>query len=69
MKTRSVTLRIDMDLYEEISTYAIEEERSFSQQFLYFLKRGKDAWLKEREIIERHIGTTLSEEQTEEKIG
>lgn len=46
-KTRT-TITIDEDLLKDVTELADEEERSISQQIVYFVKKGYEAHMEEK---------------------
>ncbi len=50
-KTRPVTIRIPVNLYEYIHETADQEDRTVNLQITYFLKRGIEKYVKEKEKL------------------
>lgn len=58
-ETRSFSIRIAMDLFDEVAEFAVEGERTVNQQMIYFIKKGLTAERTDLELIARKREDTL----------
>lgn len=69
-KTRTITIRIDEALYNEIDSIRAKEDRNMNQQLVNFIKLGKERFEKQKKVIENAEEDDVSPIiQTEEKAG